>query len=68
MINAQCTMINYTNFMLFSDFAKYLQDLENNASRLKMTEILALLLQKFDPSETAPAIYLMQGSLVPDYE
>jgi len=54
--------------MLFSDFAKYLQDLENNASRLKMTEILALLLQKFDPSETAPAIYLMQGSLVPDYE
>lgn len=59
--------------MLFSTFAKYLYQLEQQSSRLAMTaklaELFALLKNDIQhPTEIRLACYLMQGSLVPSYQ
>lgn len=54
--------------MLLSDFAIYLQKLEDTASRLEMTAILAELFQSLEASEINAASFLLQGRLVPAYE
>lgn len=54
--------------MLFSQFSTYLQKLEQTASRLDMTEILAELFLSLSVEELKPASYLMQGRLVPLYQ
>lgn len=54
--------------MQFTKFANYLQQLENIAARLKMTELLAELFQELSSEEIIQACYLMQGKLVPLYE
>ncbi|MEN8253725.1 MAG: ATP-dependent DNA ligase [Patescibacteria group bacterium] len=54
--------------MIFQQFAKTLQKLEETPSRLAMTRELAQLFKRFDDNEIPPAIYMMQGKLVPAYE
>ena len=54
--------------MNFAVFSQYLQNLENENSRLAMTEILADFLKKLGEDEIENAVYLMQGSLVPSYK
>ncbi len=54
--------------MEFSTFAQKLSVLEQTASRLEMTRHLAELFGQFDSDEIPAACYLMQGSLVPEYQ
>jgi len=52
----------------FHVFSTRLLKLEDTASRLEMTAQLAALYQELQADEIAPASYLMQGSLVPEYQ
>ncbi len=54
--------------MLFSDFAIYLQRLEQTAARNTITEILAELFHHTPPSDIEKICYLLQGRVVPLYE
>jgi len=54
--------------MLFNQFSQYLADLEKFNSRLDMTELLAKLFKKLNHEEIVPASYLLQGSLVANYQ
>ncbi|MBT3250168.1 MAG: ATP-dependent DNA ligase [Candidatus Pacebacteria bacterium] len=54
--------------MIFADFSKALENLEQTPSRLEMTKQLALLYRQLGKDEIEAAIYLMQGRLVPLYE
>ncbi len=54
--------------MIFDQFAQYLADLEKLSSRLEMTELLAQLFKELTKDEIVPASYLMQGSLVANYQ
>lgn len=54
--------------MIFSDFSKALERLEQTPSRLEMTQQLAELYQRLGEEEIEAAVYLMQGRLVPQYE
>ncbi|GIK84450.1 MAG: putative DNA ligase [Patescibacteria group bacterium] len=53
--------------MLFSDFAKRLEILEQTNSRLEMMYQLSDAYKSFEKDEIKVASYLMQGSLVPAY-
>jgi DNA ligase-1 len=53
--------------MLFKEFAEYLEKLEKISSRLAITDVLAELIQKMDPTETSKGIYLVLGQLGPDF-
>lgn len=53
--------------MLFGELAKYLERLESEASRLKMTEILVELLRAIDANEAKPVSYLLMGRLAPRF-
>ena len=54
--------------MLFKEFAEYLEKLEKISSRLAITDVLAELIEKLDPSETSKGIYLVLGQLGPDFD
>lgn len=54
--------------MKFSEFAKYLDELEVTASRNELVRILAGLFQKVSEREIAPVIYLIQGRLTPFFD
>lgn len=54
--------------MKFSTFSHYLNQLEQLSSRLDMTALLAEMFKELEPQETPQACYLMQGSLVPNYQ
>ena len=54
--------------MTFEKFSQALEQLEQTASRLEMTRLLAKLYQQLDDEEIEAAVYLMQGRLVPQYE
>jgi DNA ligase 1 len=54
--------------MNFSEFSKALGHLEQTPSRLEMTQQLAELYQQLAKDDIEPAVYLMQGRLVPLYE
>ena len=54
--------------MIFSEFSKALERLEQTPSRLEMTQQLAELYQQLAKDEIEAAVYLMQGRLVPLYE
>lgn len=54
--------------MLFSEFSQFLTRLEQTASRLEMTAILAELFKKLEPTEVPQASYLLEGRLVPQYQ
>ena len=53
--------------MQFIEFAKYLQKLEKISSRLLITDVLAELIGKLEPTETSKGIYLVLGQLGPDF-
>ncbi len=54
--------------MNFSVFCSYLQMLEETASRIEITKILAELLKKLSESDIKQATYLLNGSVGPSYE
>lgn len=54
--------------MLFSTFAQFLFRLETIASRLEITAVLAELYRGLSTNERKVASYLLQGSLVPEYD
>lgn len=53
--------------MKFQEYISVLAKLENLASRNEMTELLAELIGSLDPEDIEPAMYLLQGRLVPQY-
>lgn len=54
--------------MTFHNFAQFLHQLESKSSRLAMTHILAEMYAQLDAPERRFASYLLQGSLVPQYQ
>lgn len=54
--------------MLFSEFSKFCQQLEETASRLTMTEVLSQLFKKSGKDEIDKICYLLQGRVAPLYE
>jgi DNA ligase-1 len=54
--------------MRFSEFARFLESLENTSSRLQMYELLGALFEKADEAEIAPVAYLCEGRLLPAFE
>lgn len=54
--------------MKFSEFSKYLEDLEKTSSRLKITDILADLLKKSSKEEIDKVVYLSLGILAPSFK
>ncbi len=53
--------------MKFSELAVYLEKLEKTASRIEITKILAELFGKTTPSEIDKTVYLLLGTLAPNY-
>ena len=51
--------------MKFSEFATYLEKLENTSSRLSLIEILAELFKKTPATEIEKIVYLTQGRIAP---
>lgn len=54
--------------MKFSQFAKYLEEIENVSSRNEITRLLANLFQMLNADEIGMGLYLMQGRVAPLYE
>ncbi len=54
--------------MKFSEFAKYLDKLEETSSRLLLTEILSEMFKKASNEEIGKICYLIQGRVAPFYE
>lgn len=54
--------------MTFSELAKYLERLEATPSRLEITRILAELFKKADVEEIDKTVYLVLGTLAPNYK
>src|SRR5687768_11968559 len=54
--------------MRFSEFARFLEALENTASRLQMYELLGALFDKAGDDEISPIAYLCEGRLLPAFE
>ncbi|MBD3252228.1 ATP-dependent DNA ligase [Candidatus Pacearchaeota archaeon] len=53
--------------MQYSQLCKVYEELEQNSSRLKKTEILADFLKKLKKEKDQEIIYLLQGKTFPDY-
>ncbi len=53
--------------MLYQKLCQTYEDLEQNPSRLKKTEILANFLKKLKTEHSKEIIYLLQGKTFPDY-
>jgi DNA ligase-1 len=53
--------------MQFKQFAEFLDKIENTAGRNDMMKSLAEFIPQLDSAEIAPAMYLLQGRLVPNY-
>ncbi len=54
--------------MLFAELSRYLEKLEQTASRLQMTAQLAELYAQLNPTEVQQVSYLLQGKVVPAYQ
>lgn len=54
--------------MKFSQLAYYVEQIENTASRLSITNLLAELFKKLNKDEIEKTIYLLQGRLAPLYD
>ena len=54
--------------MRYSEFATFLQDIENTPKRLEITEIISDLFKKLDPNEIDKALYLALGYLKAPFE
>lgn len=54
--------------MLFSQLAKYFEEISQTTLRLKITEILASLFKKLTSQETEKVVYLLQGKVRPAFE
>ena len=54
--------------MKFVELATYLEKLEKTSSRIEITKILAELFRKTDAFEIDKTVYLLLGSLAPNYE
>ena len=54
--------------MQFTEFTQILSQLEQTSSRLEMTQLLSQLFKKTNNQEIDKAVYLLQGSVVAQYE
>lgn len=54
--------------MKFSEYAKYLQKLEDTTKRLEITDILVDLIKNLEQKEIKPALYLALGELKAPFE
>lgn len=54
--------------MNFSELAQFFQKIEQTASRVEMTKILAELFQQLSPDEIEKTAYLLQGRVCPLYD
>lgn len=54
--------------MQFALFCECLQSIEQTSKRLEMTRLVAELLDRLEPAEIKPAIWMMQGSVGPSFE
>lgn len=54
--------------MKYSELCEVYEDLEQNPSRLKKTEILSEFLKKLKKEKDKQIIYLTQGRIFPDYD
>lgn len=54
--------------MKYSQLCEVYEDLEQNPSRLKKTEILSTFLRKLKKENDKQIIYLLQGKVFPDYD
>jgi DNA ligase-1 len=54
--------------MRFSEFARFLESLENTSSRLQMYELLGALLDKAEDKDIHAIAYLCEGRLLPAFE
>lgn len=54
--------------MKFSSLAKYFEEIEENKSRLVITNLLAELYKKLSTEEIEKTVYLLQGRVVPAFE
>ena len=54
--------------MKFSELVKYFDKIQQNSSRLIITQILAELFNKLSPSEIEKVVYLLQGKVAPSYQ
>lgn len=54
--------------MKFRELALYLERLEKTSSRNEITQILADLFKKADPTEIDKIVYLVSGELAPNYK
>lgn len=54
--------------MQFSNLSNYFQQLEQNSSRLKITDILSEVMTKSDKNEIDKVVYLSLGVLAPNYK
>ena len=54
--------------MQYSKLCEIYEDLESNSSRLKKTEILSNFLKTLKKEKNKEIIYLLQGTVWPDYE
>lgn len=57
-----------TASMKFSEFAQYLEKLEETSSRIELTNILSDLLKKVSKEEVDKVAYLLQGRVVPFFD
>ncbi len=53
--------------MKFDTFSEYLARMETISGRLELASQLASLLRELSPSETPPALYMVQGQLYPPF-
>ena len=51
--------------MIFDRFAVGLESLEKTSGRIDLAKGLAVLLSELSPDETAKALYMVQGQLMP---
>jgi len=54
--------------MLFSEVARHFSTIENTASRLEMSGMIAKLLSGAAPSEARQLIYIIEGNVAPAHE
>jgi hypothetical protein len=54
--------------MCFSEFARFLELLENTSSRLRIYELLGSLFDKAEDEDIHTIAYLCEGRLLPDFE
>ena len=57
----------WEDLLKFDLFSEYLSHMEGTSGRLELAKQLSSLLSELTPSETPPALYMVQGQLLPPF-